>query len=214
MLLWFLYYRYSRKKSSGLVYLVNYNLGIWVGSVLLIVGLVTIMSFTGFKIAANPYNNSLIIMVMLIGFVIQSFTEELLFRDYIYHILSLTFNPFLSCLLQAVIFVLIHTLNNGFSSVPFFNLLLFGLLTEVMFLKSNNVFMSSGFHLIWNALPSLLFGLNISGISTVYSYLDLKLIGNSFYTGGNFGIEGSIIILFLVIVTTIFISVISEKNNN
>ncbi|WP_369384573.1 CPBP family intramembrane glutamic endopeptidase, partial [Ligilactobacillus apodemi] len=138
-------------------------------------------------------------------FYIQSIAEELLFRGCVFDNLLGSFTLTKSCFIQAIIFSFVHLLNGSASVILFLTLIFFGLLMVLFRIIVNNLFLSSGFHFVWNCLPSLLLGINVSGIEIPFSIFKLRISGHEFYTGGDFGIEGSLIVLLIFIFLTVSI---------
>ena len=70
--------------------------------------------------------------------------------------------------------------------------------------KEKNIYSAIGFHFIWNFALFNVIGLNLSGIEITNSIFKFN-VENMFLTGGNYGIESSILttivlsIMFLVI---------------
>lgn len=62
---------------------------------------------------------------------------------------------------------------------------------------------SSGFHFIWNSVPCIALGMNVSGVKVPFSLLSTNLTGQDLYTGSVFGIEGSILVLCVVFILTV-----------
>lgn len=153
------------------------------------------------------------ILILLIGFFIQSLTEEVLFRGYIQnHIAIYKGIPF-AIIMQALIFSGVHILNAGNSILVFLNLFLIAIFLGLAYSSTNYICFSTGIHFIWNFLLAIVIKgkINDNMNSIPILYLDImdNILSDSFLflnkeilTGGDFGIEGSI---FTTIVFTILI---------
>jgi len=133
----------------------------------------------------------------LLMFVIQSFTEELLFRSYLLPTIEYRLGTWAALLLSSFAFMLIHVGNAGVSLIGCLNIFLAGILMGLLFIKFRNVWAPTALHISWNYVQSTILGFEVSGIKT-YSWLQIDEKGTDLLTGGDFGYEGSIIsVLFL-----------------
>ncbi|WP_240628271.1 CPBP family glutamic-type intramembrane protease [Streptococcus sp. LQJ-218] len=84
-------------------------------------------------------HNFSVCLLVIIGFVVQSYVEELLFRGQILTILLKNFNWYIISGILAFTFTFGHALNGGFTIISFVTL--FSVFTK-------NLSFSSGFHFI------------------------------------------------------------------
>jgi len=126
---------------------------------------------------------------------IAAFVEEILFRGIVLNKLrsvpSATHANILFC--TSIVFALMHIFNPYLNFLAFINLCLFSaIITELMFLYNNFYFVWS-LHFSWNFFLGLVFGNPVSGfrLNSMFS----QNISTDYYilSGGNFGIEGSVI---------------------
>lgn len=133
------------------------------------------------------------IFVLLGGFLIQSASEEILFRGYIQNILSINNNGIFAISIQALIFASVHVLNAGCSILAVLNLLLFAAILGFIQIIVHNIYFVCGIHFIWNTVLAFIIDGKISGILLPISISRFNITGNKFIVGGNFGIEESLI---------------------
>jgi uncharacterized protein len=75
-----------------------------------------------------------------------------------------------------------------------------------MYVRSQSLWLPIGFHIAWNFCLQGIMGVTMSGNESQVGLFNIKLSGNSFLTGGSFGIESSVFSLMAyVLVTFIFI---------
>jgi uncharacterized protein len=124
---------------------------------------------------------------------IIAFSEELVFRGYILDNLMDSFpNKWIALLLSAVLFAAFHFTGPGIHTLAFVNLFLAGLLLGINYLYTRNLWFSFFFHLSWNFFQGPILGFRVSGLSFP-SLLQTETKGDLFITGGDFGLEGSIL---------------------
>lgn len=109
------------------------------GTIVLSIGILLITKVSKVNISYYFTHNFSVYLLVIIGFVVQSYAEEFLFRGRILTILSKNFNWYISSGNLAFTFTFGHALNGGFTIISFFTL--FSVFTK-------NLSFSSGFHFI------------------------------------------------------------------
>ncbi|MDP4246407.1 MAG: CPBP family intramembrane metalloprotease [Bacteroidota bacterium] len=121
-----------------------------------------------------------------------AFSEELVFRGYILNNLLSSFqNKWIALIISAVLFAAFHITNPGIHFLAIANLLIAGLLFGMNYIYTRNLWFSILFHLSWNFFQGPLLGSDVSGLH-MPSLLQLQTTGDLLITGGDFGLEGSI----------------------
>ncbi len=100
----------------------------------------------------------------------------------------------------AGLFGVVHAANPGGSVIGVANIVLFGLLLGVAVAATGDLALAIGFHIAWNVMLGLGFGLPVSGIETGAAVVDVTLRGPDILTGGAFGPEGGLLGLVGVLV--------------
>ena len=123
-----------------------------------------------------------------------AFSEELVFRGYILGNLMESFsNRWVALVISAVLFAAFHFTNPGVHTLAFINLFLAGLLLGINYIYTKNLWFSFLFHLSWNFFQGPILGFRVSGL-TLPSLLVAETKGDLLITGGDFGLEGSILV--------------------
>ena len=143
------------------------------------------------------------LIVYAIGFVIQSFSEEFLFRGYMMPRLSQKYNIYFVLFAQAIIFSLVHASNPNVSILGLVNIFLIGMVFGMLIIVTDNIMLASGLHFLWNYAQGCIFGINVSGLSDMPTILECQNTGSVFLTGGDFGVEGSFITSIVSIIVCI-----------
>lgn len=135
--------------------------------------------------------SSLFVSVGLMALI--AFSEELVFRGYVLANLMETFsNKWVALLVSSVLFAGFHFTAPGIHALAFLNLFLAGCLLGVNYLYTRNLWFSFFFHLSWNFFEGPILGFKVSGL-TFPSLLVTETKGDLLITGGDFGLEGSIL---------------------
>ena len=121
---------------------------------------------TGNVSLANPLskpNFSPSLITGLILFIFVGINEEMFARGYCITVLKQTESRWVPIIISSVIFSLMRSLNPGMSLFSYLNLFLFALLAAYMYVKSNNLWLSIGYHITWNYFEGNVFGFLVSG---------------------------------------------------
>jgi len=124
--------------------------------------------------------------------------EELLFRGYAFQLLIRTLGPFATILPTSLMFGLMHSANPGVSVLGIINTVAFGILFGYAVWRTEALWLSIGLHFGWNvALPLL--GSNLSGLIMGVTGYTLKWNVGVFWSGGDYGVEGSALTTLIVV---------------
>ncbi|AXU09924.1 CPBP family intramembrane metalloprotease [Parvimonas micra] len=125
---------------------------------------------------------------------VQSSAEELLCRGFMYQrLLKSTNSPAFAIIFNSLFFAALHLFNNGMSILPFYCILIFGVLASMLVYYFDNLWMVMGLHAMWNFTQSILLGLPNSGNNVPYSIFKIgSSVKGSFAYNPIFGLEGTI----------------------
>jgi len=143
-----------------------------------------------------------------------AFSEELVFRGYILSNLLDSFsNKWIALGISALLFACFHLTNPGMHTLAFTNLFLAGLLLGVNYIFTRNLWFSFLFHLTWNFFQGPILGFRVSGLN-LPSVLQADPKGDLFLTGGDFGLEGSILNTAVSLISVLVLAWAFEKKYN
>jgi len=130
-------------------------------------------------------------LLFLLGWMIQGFSEELTCRGYLMMSEGAHGKPAGGVLISAVMFAAMHLGNNGIGVFPLINLTLFGILAALVFLRTDSIWCAAAMHSFWNMAQGNLFGIKVSGIRINQTILNfIPETGKDWLNGGSFGLEG------------------------
>jgi membrane protease YdiL (CAAX protease family) len=145
--------------------------------------------------------------------VIISFYEELIFRGYILTNLMDSFPGWLALIISAFLFMIFHW--TAQSSIGFFSLtnsLLMGLILGLNYIYSRNLWFSFLFHIAWKFMEGPVFG--YSGDESFQTLLQPELNGDVNITGGANGLEGSVILMAVALLSLIALYLFLQRKFN
>lgn len=172
----------------------QYIKGVCVGALLISVIVLMGVLFNIFVFDGSNSNlNKKIILLFLVGFVLQGFYEELVFRGFLMISIIRKNTILVAVVANSLLFGLTHGLNNGFQVLALFNLILFGIFESIYLLKTGNIWGVSAIHSMWNFIQGDIYGFNVSGMAQSQSIFIFKISNCEIFSGGTFGLEGSLL---------------------
>ena len=182
--------------------LTNFSKGLTNGSLtaLVILGVCFVLLLIGGWVQVTNINLSpALLLGWFVFFLIQPLAEEVLMRSFLQNQLHRLFGPWVGLLGSAIVFGLLHLGNNAFTWIAGLEIMAGGFLMGLLFLYTQNIWGAFAMHAVWNFLQSVVMGFAVSGLDT-YQLLDLQVEGPDWLTGGEFGLEGSVLSLLLLLV--------------
>ena len=198
----------------------KYSFGFLVG-LLMMGSIVLILLSSGYisleKNPIQPVGISAIssIFIILIGWIIQGATEEILTRGWLLNVLATKYNVGFALLISSTLFGVMHLSNPNVNYIAVINIILVGLFYGIYVIKTNDLWAVCGMHSAWNFAQGNLFGFEVSGINvSVGTLIDLNLVGNEIITGGVFGPEAGIVATFIVSISIMILLFINKNQLN
>ncbi len=187
--------------------------GFFVGAILLSIGVALVVALGGYEITISDNISSSLLptIIILMGFLIQGSTEEILIRGWMLSLLNSKYNLSFAVLISSIFFTFLHGLNNGITILSLINLFLFSIFAISYLLNEKSLWGICGFHVAWNWTQGCLFGVKVSGISLPGSFLVTTPKGSDFISGGRFGLEGSIVCSLIFIIAIIILLIAYKK---
>jgi membrane protease YdiL (CAAX protease family) len=164
------------------------------------------LSFT-FNSSSTPGAIVYSLTLSLLVFSAAAAFEEILFRGYVLQTLARSGFAWLAIILTSAFFGIVHMGNPNASVVSSINTILAGVWFGLAYLKTRDLWFVWGLHLMWNWTQGAIFGIEVSGITSVTSSPILREIdhGPIWLTGNEYGIEGSIACTLAIIFSSLLI---------
>ncbi|MDM7923856.1 MAG: type II CAAX endopeptidase family protein [Pyrinomonadaceae bacterium] len=133
--------------------------------------------------------------------------EEALFRGYILQTFSRSGLAWFAIILTSIFFAAMHLDNPNSNWISSLNTGIAGIWFGVAYMKTRDLWFVTGLHMMWNWTLGAVFGIEISGITSLVESPVLREIdhGPAWLTGGTYGLEGGIAATFALIASTIAI---------
>lgn len=216
LLLWafILYTKYIEKRKPQEILVKGWLGEIGIGflvSLILVCIVVCVLFFSKYFIVSSIISNKRFVLDLFVKFFMGAFIEELIFRLIIYKLTEELLGTWIALLIQVLLFGFAHGLNNNATLFTTFSVVIVGgLVYCAAYIYTRSLWLPLGFHFGWNFSQSGIFSMPNSG--TPYEGLLLTNIsGPEWLTGGNWGIEGSYIAIFLCLVIGIAIMFLAKR---
>jgi membrane protease YdiL (CAAX protease family) len=216
LLLWafILYTKYIEKRKSQEILVKGWLGEIGIGflvSLILVCIVVCVLFFSKYFIVSSIINNKRFFLDLFVKFFMGAFIEELIFRLIIYKLTEELLGTWIALLIQVLLFGFAHGLNDNATLFTTFSVVIVGgLVYCAAYIYTRSLWLPLGFHFGWNFSQSGIFSMPNSG--TPYEGLLLTNIsGPEWMTGGNWGIEGSYIAIFLCLIIGIAIMFLAKR---
>ncbi|RME99185.1 MAG: CPBP family intramembrane metalloprotease [Bacteroidetes bacterium] len=134
----------------------------------------------------------------LLFFLVQPLAEEVVMRTFLQSQTHFYFGPQAGLIITALVFGLLHADNENFSWIAGLEITAGGYLMGLLYLHTQSIWGPYLLHASWNFMQSTVLGFAVSGVDT-YRALELDIAGPEWLTGGDFGIEGSMLSLLLLL---------------
>jgi membrane protease YdiL (CAAX protease family) len=159
--------------------------------------------------------------MLMLGFIIQGSSEELLFRGWLMQLIASRHGVWIAVVANSILFALAHAGNIEPSNelyVGLANIVLFGLFISLYAVREGSLWGACGWHAAWNWLLGLGFGLEVSGITIDSLPLVTDLAASPgaawWLTGGVFGPEASIVTTAVLLTGTVMLALLGRTRDH
>ncbi|MFW6022051.1 MAG: CPBP family intramembrane glutamic endopeptidase [Halanaerobiaceae bacterium] len=137
-------------------------------------------------------------------FLMVAIGEELLARGYIMGLVKRHYGAVSAILVSSIIFSFIHILNNNVlqNPIPLITLFLSGILLGLSREVTGGLWVPIGIHFTWNLFQGNILGFEVSGEGLGPSIIEIERTGHQLISGGEFGLEGSLITAVFIILAS------------
>ncbi len=194
-------------------WLKHLSFGVALGALTLALSVLLAFIPGGLTFQLNTASAAMIAASLVVSFVIFAIGaafEEVLFRGYILQTFARAGYAWLAILLTAAFFAIVHLGNPNAGVISTLNTFLAGIWFGLAYMKTRDLWFVWGLHLIWNWTQASIFGIEVSGITSITKFPLLKEIdhGPTWLTGQEYGIEGGIACTIAILISGVLIYVL------
>lgn len=157
----------------------------------------------------NPLSYMLPAIAMAIS---SSVFEELLFRGVLFLAVEKWLGSWLALVVSSLVFGLTHLFNpQATIEGALFIAVEAGILLGAAVMLTRRLWLSIGFHMAWNYTQQAIFSGIVSGNDAAPGLIRSTIRGPDYLTGGNFGVESSVLALLMCTSTGIVMLVMAHR---
>ncbi|MCU0252879.1 MAG: CPBP family intramembrane metalloprotease, partial [Vicinamibacterales bacterium] len=140
------------------------------------------------------------------------FYEELWFRGAIFRLTEEWFGSWIAIVVSSLVFGFVHLSTEGATvmDVTFISIEA-GLLLAAAYMLTRRLWLCIGFHAAWNFTQGSVFSGAVSGTQEPTGLIKTTMHGPELITGGNFGMEASVVALVLLTTTGVVMLVMAIR---
>ena len=173
--------------------------------VLMIMGIYTIAGL-------NPLSFMLPALAMALS---SGIFEELLFRGVLFRVVEEWLGSWISLFISSLVFGLLHLINpTATLTGALFIAVEAGILLAAAYMLTRRLWMSMGFHFAWNYTQSGIFSGVVSGGDSDPGLVKPIIDGPALLTGGQFGLEASIIAALFCTTTGVILTIMAVRRGH
>lgn len=149
--------------------------------------------------------------IMLIEHIFVGYWEELVFRGYLFQNMVEGLGKLIAIIISCILYGLVHAANPNATLLSTLIIIGFGFLRLYGYLSTKILWLSMGMHMGWNFFQGPIFGFAASGHKNVTLIQHTFTSPKTYLTGGDFGPEGSILIIPILIITLLIMKWYANK---
>ena len=197
----------SRKRA-----VIEASMGGLIGIIFIIVSIIIIVAMGGYSFQwANAGDKGVVLISSITAALSAAIIEELIFRGLMLQAISKLAGNWLALAVTSLFFGIAHLGNAGATLWGAFAITIeAGILLGAAFLWRRNLWFAMGLHFAWNTLEGLL-GIPVSGHAST-GLFTVNVKGAELLTGGDFGLEGSIVPVMVSLLIAIPMLIAATRN--
>lgn len=209
--LWVVLYEKRKITTLGFYpdnFLNKYAFGFLIGITMLSLSALIIILSGNVEVTPGTFkiSNIFFFLVVILSWIIQGASEEILLRGFMMPILTKRFNIWVGILGNSLIFASLHLLNPGVSPLAIINLILFGIFASLYTLYNGNLWGICAIHSAWNFTQGNIFGFLVSGTHAPWDkIIFVNYETNNIINGGTFGPEGGLAVTLVLVISSILL---------
>lgn len=162
-------------------------------------------------VGTNPWTTALAPLFAAAG---AAYVEELIVRGILFRNLEEMLGSWLALAVTALLFGFAHLANPNATLIGALAIALeAGILLGAAYMATRRLWLAIGIHLAWNFVQGGIFGVAVSGVASG-GILHGELRGPTLLTGGDFGVEGSLVAVMVCLAAALPLLALARRRGN
>ncbi|MBR5756105.1 MAG: CPBP family intramembrane metalloprotease [Firmicutes bacterium] len=155
-----------------------------------------------------------VMLFALLAVFIQASSEELWCRGYLYERLNVRYPIWVACLVNGVLFGVLHSFNEGASVLGIAEIAVCGVSYSLLRWYTGDLWTVMGMHTAWNYTQAFLFGLPNSGLVSEVSlfHLDASTAAANLVYDPAFGVEGALPAFIMDLAIGVIVLILASRS--
>lgn len=184
------------------------------GALIVLAAVVFAYCFGAVTLTGTGRGSVLSAVLIVLGFIVQAFAEELFFRGYLMISISRVRPLSVGVLISALFFALFHRTSAAISPLGLLNLFLLGLVLALFAVRCGNLFGSVALHAVYLIFEGVLLGSPVDGQAMPAAFAALSFTeGNAFLHGGAYGLGGGLAVTFALTLALAFLGMTRTRKD-
>ncbi|MFX3631812.1 MAG: lysostaphin resistance A-like protein [Candidatus Pristimantibacillus sp.] len=191
---------------------IEVGMGLLIGAIFITVSTFIIVAAGGYSFQwASAADTGSVLITSITAALSAAIIEELIFRGLMFQAINKWAGSWLALAVTSLFFGVAHLGNTGATLWSAFAITIeAGILLGAAFLWRRNLWFAMALHFSWNTLEALL-GIPVSGHSSA-GLFTVEVNGTALLTGGDFGLEGSIVPVMISLLIAIPMLIGAARN--
>jgi uncharacterized protein len=138
------------------------------------------------------------LLLPLVQMMFVAVIEEVLFRGIFFRVGEQAAGSWIALLVSCAIFGAGHLSGDGAGALAIANTVLAGTFFVAVFMVTRSLWLCIGIHAAWNYVLGTIYSVAVSGHELTQGWLAAELAGPDWMTGGEYGLEASVLTLVLL----------------
>ena len=155
------------------------------------------------------------LLIALVLVCIQSTSEEVICRLFVYEKLAKKYKSVLvPIIVNSLFFAALHLGNDGITVLGFIDMIVYAVFMSFCIYYLDSLWMAAAIHTSWNFMQNFILGLPNSGIPSTYSIYGIVSSRSSEFYNVVFGVEGTVFCVLLTTLSCILMYLIFHKKKS
>jgi len=186
--------------------------GLLVGAVLFSITIAILFALGVYRVEGS--NSWTVLLAPLVMALSSGVVEEILFRGILFRIIEESLGSWIALFISACIFGLIHLVNPQATLVGAVSIIIeAGIMLGAAYMLTRRLWLCIGIHIAWNFTQAGIFSSIVSGNINLPGVIKAKIVGPELLTGGQFGVEASMVAVIVCLIAGVFFIVKAKQKN-
>ncbi len=186
--------------------------GLLIGALLFSITIAILFALGVYRVEGS--NSWTVLLAPLVMALSSGVVEEIIFRGILFRIIEESLGSWIALFISACIFGLIHLVNPQATLIGAVSIIIeAGIMLGAAYMLTRRLWLCIGIHIAWNFTQAGIFSSIVSGNINLPGVIKAKIVGPELLTGGQFGVEASMVAVVVCLFAGVFLIVKARQHN-